>query len=470
MTGERRHSTLLRLSLGTCGVLTLTGLHQLSPGRAWRLATALPLGCFIVLLLSAAASYLLELHTIWEALVASNVLNFLLKSGIVLVTFVAQRAGLRRLQAQLETLEGRAGPRAAGAGMLDQLQAVFFWTLAITFLVLWIFYERATSHEHENHYFVISWASEVLNSPPWTYARYGFQLFVLFIGTCFMGAFDSCYFLWMKAAVFHLRVIRSTLQECCQSRATDDVEAGAVPKTAARVDGHRSWTGDGKSVTGTDGAPSANWRLKLWSGAVGDQKVTPGATLLLTAPAIKTLHDPSGQHDGGDISATTLQELSDYYDDVCRYVTSVNQVTGLPSFVVHASTLMNILLDCYLVLRQVLHLDGANTAHVLSYSLELCLFVYRLSAYSLGGDAVSQESVALRRQLLDVPWRRLTAQTSRQRDELLSKLQMPLAVVPLGFFTMKKGNLLSMTGLFLTYFVIIIQMVQMAGVDKSQHP
>ncbi|KAF0310160.1 hypothetical protein FJT64_018786 [Amphibalanus amphitrite] len=163
------------------------------------------------------------------------------------------------------------------------------------------------------------------------------------------------------------------------------------------------------------------------------------------------------------VPADILAETSRYYDSVCRLVDSINELTSTPSFVNHAATLVNILIDAFLLLDSVLAKD-VRVLFVASCTFELSLFVGRLTAYSLGGDGVLQEGAALRRALVSVPWQRLTAQTSRQRDELLLKLQHPPAVEPLGFFTVRKGNLLSMTGLFLTYFVIIIQMVQM---DKS---
>ena len=89
------------------------------------------------------------------------------------------------------------------------------------------------------------------------------------------------------------------------------------------------------------------------------------------------------------------------------------------------------------------------------------MFVFRLTIYSLGGDEIVRESAALRQAVVDVSWQRLTPRASQHRGELLLKLQQPLRVEPLGFFTVRKGNLLSMMGLFVTYFVIIIQMVQM---------
>ena len=480
-----RHSALVRLSLGACGRLTLTGLLQ--PGRLWRLVTALPLGCFALLVLAAAVGHLRGSLSIWEVLVGANIFNFLLQTGTVFGTFVWHRAGLRQLQTQLEALERRAGVSSSsevGAGRLVQLQAAVFWLLAVSFLVFWIFYERATSQEHEHVHFVHAWIPEALQSQPWSYLVYGFQLLVLFVGTCFMGTFDSCYFLWMKAATWHVRVITATLQRACQDPLNDDddddVEAGSRLKTDTPPGSQQIWMSDDQTVrAATDTAraewqeesPPTSWWLKLSAGALGGGRVTPGRSLLVARPAAEqtppapSVTDRAGP---GDPSTATLQELTQYYDDVSRFVSSVDRVTGLPSLVIHASTMLNILLDSYLVLRLVLRLDGTQTtAHLLSYSVELCLFVYRLVAYSLGGDAVSRGSAALRQALVDAPWQRLTSRASRHREELLLKLQHPLSVEPLGFFTVRKGNLLSMTGLFLTYFVIIIQMVQMAEVDSS---
>ena len=474
MSSLWRHSGLARLSLSACGWLTLTGLHQPRPQLRWRLLTALSLVCLILLALAAGVRSLRGDYDIWEILVTANIFNFLLKTGAVLVKFVTRRADLRRVAARLEVLERRADPGVRSAGRLVQLQAFFFWMLAVSFFVFWIFYQQATSDEHSETFFVHMWTPESLHHSPESYAVYVFQLLVLYVCSCFMGTFDSCYFVWMKAATCHLKAARRTLQDRRQDRLNSDVEKGGGLKTGW-ADNQPSLVEDGWMTDSENKLSTAfsHGRLKLTVRTSDDNRVTPDNFLSSTAAAGEKLQDTDDTSDiediedmdTADVSVATLQEVGRYYNDISRFVSAVNQLTGLPSFVIHASTMMNVLLDGYLLLRLLLRLDGAKTIHMLTYSLELVLFVSRLIIYSLCGDEIIQESAALRQAVVDVPWQRLTSRASQHRGELLLKLQKSLCVEPLGFFTVRKANVLSMTGLFLTYFVIIIQMVQMTGVD-----
>ena len=472
MPALRRHSGLARLSLSVCGWLTLTGLHQPRPQLRWRLLTALPLGCFSLLVLAAGVRSLRGDYDIWEVLVMANIFNFLLKTGSVLVTFVTRRAGLRRLEARLKALERRVDPGVPTAGRLVQLRAFLFWMLAVSYFVIWIFYQQATSDEYQETFFVHMWTPESLRHFPESYAVYVFQLLVLHVCSCFMGTFDSCYFVWMKAATCHLKGARHTLQGRRQDRLKSDVEKRGRLKTGW-VEGQPSLVEDGGMPESENSlsATFADGSLKITVRTCRDSRVTPANFLFSAATAGEKLQDSDDMDDiedmgSADVSLATLQEVDRYYDDISRFVSAVDRLTGLPSIVIHASTMMNVLLDSYLLLRLVMQLDGAHTVHILTYSLELCLFVSRLIIYSLCGDEIIQESAALRQAAVDVPWQRLTPRASQHRGELLLKLQQPLCVEPLGFFTVRKGNLLSMTGLFLTYFVIIIQMVQMTGVDN----
>ncbi|KAF0310161.1 hypothetical protein FJT64_018787 [Amphibalanus amphitrite] len=88
MSCARRHSDLVRLILGVCGRLTLTGVHQPHPQLGWRIATGAALGCY--------------------ALLALAVLG-----AVVLVTLSTRRGCLRRLGGQLLALERLADGRGA---------------------------------------------------------------------------------------------------------------------------------------------------------------------------------------------------------------------------------------------------------------------------------------------------------------------------------------------------------------------
>ena len=452
MWGLQRHSDLVRLCLGVGGRLTLTGLHQPRPQLRWQLSTAIPLGCFILVTL---AGVLAPGNGVRELMSSVATLTFLIQASALLATLVIHRDRLRRLNEQLERLERRSGP-LCGVGQGAKLQVLAVWLLTALLSAEWIGYAFVDRAPDEPPSAIAMWTPESLRKPPGSWAVFAFQVLTAVWSCCLQATFDSCYPVWMKAASYHLKTIRRTLSEHCRDRKKADEVTEDEPKPDEPKVGDVVSTNRGRisTVEMRPEPTKSGWPLSQTS-----VKITEGDVLTPESSAVSD--DLPGDSDISGVSVTALREADQYYDSVAQLVSDINELTSLPSLLNHATTLINILVGAFLMLRAVLLLPDVTTAVSLTSSgIELSMFVFRLTIYSLGGDEIVRESAALRQAVVGVPWQRLTSRASQHRSELLLKLQQPLCVEPLGFFTVRKGNLLSMTGLFLTYFVIIIQMVQ----------
>ena len=447
MPDLQHHSGLVRLCLAACGRATLTGVHQPRPELLWRLSSALPLGCYGLLAL---AIVLAPVQGVKQLMGYTAVFSFLLQAAAVLVTLLAHRGRLRRLNAQLEWLEGEGGYDAPYVNQTTKVQVLASWMLNAMMLVEWMAYEFKEKPSCEPPSMIPMWKPESLRQPPGSWVLLAFQVLITAWACCLLATFDSCYVLWMKAAGSHLKAIRRMLstQRGDGTRTDEDLRSDRQSDTDMVPTGETS-----------PGSAASGWRLRRVSAQITKDGMKPQESSTNAANMTQST-DISG------ISEATLREADRYYDGIVQLVSAINDLTSALSLITHAATLINFLVNAFLLLWNLLSATSVNTPlYVASACIELGLLVFRLTIYSLGGDEIIRESSALRQALVNLPWRRLTAEARQQREELLLKLQHPPCVEPLGFFTVRKSNLLSMMGLFLTYFVIIVQMVRMPGND-----
>ncbi|XP_037069208.1 uncharacterized protein LOC119090494 [Pollicipes pollicipes] len=154
-----------------------------------------------------------------------------------------------------------------------------------------------------------------------------------------------------------------------------------------------------------------------------------------------------------------LAAVDAYYEDVSRLRDVMTDLCQLPLLIGHATSMATILLTSYTILNKAFKADHQGRAMQLaSMGSYLCLFVCRITCYSLDGSSIMEKNAALASSLTKLRWPDMTKADRRRREALLQKTKLPFGIDVMGFFSVQKTNILSILSFALTYFVILVQM------------
>ena len=159
---------------------------------------------------------------------------------------------------------------------------------------------------------------------------------------------------------------------------------------------------------------------------------------------------------GPDV-ALQLSRLSDRYRLVFQLTSDVAETFSVPVLSLYAITTAILLIGGYLL---VVPEPDSLISWVGAYCLGITVCVICLCGISISGSSLTQQSNQLRDVIAKDLWPRPMSPATRQQLQLfMDQTTTPLAIDIWGLFSLQKTSVLSVMSFVLTYFVIMLQMI-----------
>ena len=156
-----------------------------------------------------------------------------------------------------------------------------------------------------------------------------------------------------------------------------------------------------------------------------------------------------------------LSRLADRYRLVFRLTSDVAETFSTVVLSLYTITTAILLIGGYvLVMETVEDQIVASTASLEAYYLAVIMIIICLCGMSVSGSSLIQQSAQLHEVIAkDLRSRPMSPATRQQLLLLLDQTSTPLAIGVWGLFSLQKTSVLSVMSFVLTYFVIMLQMI-----------
>ena len=418
------HARLLRRVLLVCSVMTLTGVHE--PGErlaaGWRLSRLLSLTLLSLNSLSSLSAVWLNAADVQQALYQLMLFITALFSLVLLTWWCSHRRAMHRLlrlQAALE--RGRTPRRGDNAALLRQSIILAVLCLGVVTSITTAFV-AAGRFEHPN-YVMPTYVPVAMRTSAWYPVVIGAQITAGTIGTFCLLGFSLMLPGLVDAVALQLSYILRDLHHCFPDSQSDwPMAADAVAK-AGQV---AAWTVSVSAAGGGEGA----------------------------LPAAEDPEEEEGSAAAGPDTAPQLRRLSDRYRQVFRLTSYVTDTFSTAVLSLYSATTAVLLLGGYVLVV-------TTTGESISLYLYMMISLLCMCGISVSGSRLIQQSTQLHDVITKELWPRPMAPVVRRQLELLmEQTRTPLAIEVWDLFSLQKGSVLSVMSFVLTYFVIMLQMIQ----------
>ena len=431
------HAGYLRRVMLICSIMTMTGVHK--PGDhlsvGWRVCQLLSIIGMSLLFLGILSLTWLSPGSVKAILyyvaMSSAVQLFL----VLLFWWCSHRRTLHKLVRLLATLEREHAPRWRDNLVLLRLTALLAVVISSGLASFLSTFKPEGGFEHSN-YLVPMYVPVIMRTSDWYLVVCTLQAVLIVIGACCLNGLTLMLSGLVDSAAQELRRILDALRDCFPDTDTE----GDLPATGAGVKPAKVAAWAETVPAGTGAVPGTG------DGDGGCKKeVLPGEA-----------ENSAASTPGPDV-ALQLSRLSDRYRLVFQLTSDVAETFSVPVLSLYAITTAILLMGGYLLVVE--ETDG-HRSWMGAYCIGITVCVICLCGISISGSSLTRQSIQLRDVIAKDLWSHPMSLATRQQLQLfMDQTTTPLAIDIWGLFSLQKTSVLSVMSFVLTYFVIMLQMI-----------
>ena len=427
------HAGYLRWVMLICSIMTMTGVHK--PGQhlsvRWRVFQLLSLSGMSLLSLGILSLSWLRADSVRGILFFVSMSSAPLLCLVLLFWWCSHRRALHRLVRLLATLERDHTPQWRDNVMLLRLSALLAVVMTSAIAIYLSTFKPKGRFEHPN-YLLPMYVPVTMRSSDWYLVLCTLQIALLVIGAFSLNGLALILSGLVDGAALELRRVLHALRDCFPDTEGNPSATGAGLKTTKVA----AWT---ETVLATGGGDSGCGKAVLPAEADMEKSAAPGP--------------------GPDVPLQ-LSRLADRYRLVFRLTSDVAETFSVAALSLYTFTTAILLIGGYYLVMNEIDRKPGSASWAGAYYLGMTVCIICLCGISISGSSVIQQSSQLHDVIAKDLWPRpMSPATRQQLQVLMDQTSTPLAIGVWGLFSLQKTSVLSVMSFVLTYFIIMLQMI-----------